>query len=90
MSLIAKDPSSERRRANRHSINRVALFHPGNGGLPKECTVTDISDRGASSTSAKARLIQRLDGAVHSLSIAQAEALVLQAEALSKKRKQRN
>ena len=37
----------ERRLAPRRAINRIARFHSGLGTLPRECMVTDISDRGA-------------------------------------------
>ncbi len=37
----------DRRQFSRRPINRVAKFHSGIGGLPRDCMVTDISDRGA-------------------------------------------
>jgi hypothetical protein len=39
--------SKERRLTPRRPINRIAKFHSGLGSLPRECMVTDISDRGA-------------------------------------------
>jgi PilZ domain len=44
----------DRRQSPRRSINRVAKFHSGLGALPRDCTVTDISDCGA-------RLFSELD-----------------------------
>ena len=38
---------NERRRFARRIINRVAKYHSGVGSLPRECMITDISDRGA-------------------------------------------
>ena len=37
----------DRRSAPRRVINRVAKFHSGVGSLPRDCMVTDISERGA-------------------------------------------
>ena len=37
----------ERRRHQRHSINRIAKFHTDSGSLPRDCTIVDISLRGA-------------------------------------------
>jgi hypothetical protein len=37
----------DRRQSLRRPINRVAKFHSGIGALPRDCIVTDISDRGA-------------------------------------------
>src|ERR1700739_1583150 len=36
----------ERRRSRRRQINRVAKIQFGNGGLPRDCLITDISDGG--------------------------------------------
>jgi hypothetical protein len=36
----------ERRRAPRRVINRMAKLQAGNGTLPRDCLVTDISDGG--------------------------------------------
>lgn len=38
---------TDRRRSKRQTINRVAKFHSGIGALPRDCMVTDISERGA-------------------------------------------
>jgi PilZ domain-containing protein len=38
--------TTERRRARRRSINRLARIQMGNGALPRECLVTDISTSG--------------------------------------------
>ena len=37
----------DRRAVPRRALNRVAKFHSGMGSLPRDCMVTDISDRGA-------------------------------------------
>ena len=37
----------DRRLVTRRVINRVAKYHSGLGALPRECIVTDISERGA-------------------------------------------
>jgi hypothetical protein len=37
----------ERRKSQRYSINRIAKFHGENGSLPRDCTITDISETGA-------------------------------------------
>lgn len=44
---IAQNVLKDRRRFPRQSINRVAKFQSGIGSLPRDCIVTDISDRGA-------------------------------------------
>jgi hypothetical protein len=38
---------TDRRQSPRRTINRVAKFHSGVGALPRDCMVTDISERGA-------------------------------------------
>lgn len=38
---------TERRRATRHKLNRVAQFQSEVSPLPRTCMVTDISDSGA-------------------------------------------
>ena len=48
----------DRRQFPRLPINRVAKFHSGIGTLPRDCMVTDISDRGA-------RLFSELDMPEH-------------------------
>jgi hypothetical protein len=37
----------ERRRHQRYTINRIAKFETDSGALPRECTITDISEQGA-------------------------------------------
>ena len=37
----------DRRQTPRRVINRIAKFHAGTGSLPRDCMVTDISDKGA-------------------------------------------
>jgi hypothetical protein len=37
----------DRRQFTRRVINRVAKYHNGIGSLPRECMITDISERGA-------------------------------------------
>jgi len=37
---------AERRRAHRRRINRVAKIQVGNGALPRDCLITDISTSG--------------------------------------------
>ena len=37
----------DRRLVPRRAINRVAKFHNGIGSLPRDCMITDISERGA-------------------------------------------
>jgi PilZ domain len=37
----------ERRKHQRQTINRLAKFQTTSGGLPRECTITDISVSGA-------------------------------------------
>jgi hypothetical protein len=37
---------ADRRQAPRRTINRLAKIHPGNGGLPRDCRITDISTGG--------------------------------------------
>lgn len=37
----------ERRKHERYSINRIAKFHAESGSLPRDCTITDISESGA-------------------------------------------
>ena len=37
----------DRRKHQRHSINRLAKFQTASGGLPRECTITDILVSGA-------------------------------------------
>ncbi len=37
----------DRRQSPRLVINRMAKFHAGVGSLPRDCMVTDISERGA-------------------------------------------
>jgi len=38
---------NDRRQIRRRVINRVAKFQNGLGSLPRDCLVTDLSDRGA-------------------------------------------
>lgn len=38
---------NERRQFKRRVINRVAKFQSGLGSLPRDCLITDISERGA-------------------------------------------
>jgi hypothetical protein len=38
---------SEKRRHQRHTINRVAKFETESGALPRECVIIDISEGGA-------------------------------------------
>jgi hypothetical protein len=38
---------SDRRRSQRHTINRTAKFQTDIGALPRECTIIDISETGA-------------------------------------------
>jgi hypothetical protein len=38
---------SDRRRDRRYKINRVAKFQPDTSTLPRDCMISDISDRGA-------------------------------------------
>jgi hypothetical protein len=37
----------DRRKSQRHTINRVAKFETNSGALPRECMITDISVSGA-------------------------------------------
>lgn len=37
----------ERRKHKRYGINRIAKFYAENGSLPRDCTITDISESGA-------------------------------------------
>lgn len=37
----------ERRKHQRYSINRIAKFYAESGSLPRDCTITDISQSGA-------------------------------------------
>jgi hypothetical protein len=37
----------DRRLVRRRAISRVAKFHSGIGSLPRDCLITDISERGA-------------------------------------------
>jgi hypothetical protein len=37
----------DRRTVPRRAISRVAKFHNGVGSLPRDCMITDISERGA-------------------------------------------
>ncbi len=37
----------ERREQARRTINRMAQFQSGVGALPRDCMITDISERGA-------------------------------------------
>ena len=37
----------DRRQTTRRVISRVAKYHSGVGSLPRECIITDISERGA-------------------------------------------
>ena len=37
----------DRRQTPRRVINRIAKFHAGAGALPRDCMVTDISEKGA-------------------------------------------
>jgi hypothetical protein len=37
----------ERRKHQRFSINRIAKFYAESGSLPRDCTITDISESGA-------------------------------------------
>jgi len=37
----------DRRKNQRHSINRVAKFYTEAGALPRDCMITDISELGA-------------------------------------------
>ena len=39
-------PHDERRLSRRRVLNRVAKIRPGNGALPRDCLITDISDGG--------------------------------------------
>jgi PilZ domain-containing protein len=43
----AQNVLSDRRQIQRRVINRVAKFQNGLGSLPRDCLVTDLSDRGA-------------------------------------------
>ena len=38
---------SDRRSARRYTINRIAKFQPDAYTLPRDCMISDISDRGA-------------------------------------------
>ena len=38
---------SERRKHQRHSINRIAKYRSDIGALPRDCMITDISNVGA-------------------------------------------
>jgi hypothetical protein len=38
---------SERRKHQRHTINRIAKFQTETGALPRDCMITDISKQGA-------------------------------------------
>jgi len=38
---------NERRRDQRHTINRIAKFQADMGALPRDCMITDISKLGA-------------------------------------------
>lgn len=38
---------TDRRQSKRKVINRVAKFQSGLGSLPRDCMITDISERGA-------------------------------------------
>jgi hypothetical protein len=44
--LSLKAKLKERRKSQRQMINRVAKIQSGNGSLPRDCIVTDISDGG--------------------------------------------
>ena len=37
----------ERRKHERFNINRIAKFYAESGSLPRDCTITDISETGA-------------------------------------------
>jgi hypothetical protein len=39
-------PHDERRLSRRRALNRVAKIRLGNGALPRDCLITDISDGG--------------------------------------------
>ena len=39
--------SNERRKHQRHAINRIAKFQADAGTLPRDCMITDISKQGA-------------------------------------------
>jgi hypothetical protein len=39
--------SSERRKHQRHTLNRIAKFQADAGTLPRDCMITDISKQGA-------------------------------------------
>lgn len=43
----AQNVLNDRRQTRRRVINRVAKFQNGLGSLPRDCLVTDLSDRGA-------------------------------------------
>ena len=38
---------AERRKHRRHTINRIAKFFNDSGALPRDCMISDLSDRGA-------------------------------------------
>ena len=38
---------AERRKHQRYTINRIAKFQTDSGALPRDCTITDISEQGA-------------------------------------------
>lgn len=44
--MLAQLPHDERRREPRRPLYRVARIQFGNGALPRECVVMDISDGG--------------------------------------------
>ena len=48
LSLKSKKPPrpEDRRPSQRRVLNRVAKIQLGNGGLPRDCLITDISDGG--------------------------------------------
>ena len=43
---MSPERAPERRRARRRLINRVAKIQVGNGALPRDCLITDISTGG--------------------------------------------
>ena|ERR1700728_2881494 len=44
-SMSSANPA-DRRQTPRRTVNRLAKIHPGNGALPRECMITDISTGG--------------------------------------------
>ena len=54
-----------RRRSERHLCKRVAKIQFGTGSLPRDCTITDISDGGAKVFADMKRLAREHGVAVH-------------------------